>query len=90
VATETEEWIASWKRRKVKGVWLYLLEWVLVFALTGILFSAIDWFMDDKPFNFIRLATKSVFAGLSVGAFFWILNAYRYNKSKGTDSVSDT
>jgi hypothetical protein len=92
MATEAEQWVASWERTRKKGAWRFLLKCVLACGVVGFLLNALRWILDDRPFDIVFLSTmvtKALFVGLSFGALLWFWSEHRYHKSKGTKSVSD-
>lgn len=91
MATETEQWIASWECTREKGAWRFLVKCVLICGLAAFLLHALRWFLDDRPFDMVFLSTivtKALLVGLSLGALLWFWSEHRYHKYKGTKSVS--
>ena len=88
MTASSDEWIVSWERRRKRGVWYFLFQWILGFAVAFILYNALHWFLGDRPFDIVGVLTRALLIGLGVGTFIWIRNQDRYRKHNGA-AVSD-
>jgi hypothetical protein len=89
MATDSKQWIKSWEGEREKGVWRFLLKWVLGFGMGIVAYNALHWFLGDRAFNIVPVLIEAVVIGLCIGALVWLSKEHKYREQTGTKLDSD-